>query len=258
MSPSDIWLGFNFSSSDITINERIVNGISKNITREHQRQKGRFAPTLPHNQSLIPFTKAKTAPLSLVLDFSFSQLWYLGFDSIDHIGWEHCPPALFGMERVYSKTIRFFVKSFLCCFLLPLCDTNYTFLSHVFVFCSVRSKLCNLFLIKLLKAEKQHFKNLYLPKEQYWNSQQEKMLCKQAHFEDIVSKHNFLYKGVQIDRAVTGQSLKMLTFGWFQVNLNLWFRNCLKAPFEKWLSLKVGTRGIERVWRKGRGWGEGL
>ena len=38
----------------------------------------------------------------------------------------------------------------------------------------------------------------------------------------------------------------MLTFRRFQVNPNLWFRNCLKAPFEKWLSLKVGTSGIER------------
>ena len=34
------------------------------------------------------------------------------------------------------------------------------------------------------------------------------MLCKQAHFEDIVSKHNFLYKGVNIDRAVTGAQNK--------------------------------------------------
>ena len=34
------------------------------------------------------------------------------------------------------------------------------------------------------------------------------MLCKQSHFEDIVSKHNFLYKGVNIDRAVTGAQNK--------------------------------------------------
>ena len=50
----------------------------------------------------FPFPKQRQ---HLGPDFSFSQHWYLGFDSIDHIGWEHCPPALFGMTRVYSKTI---------------------------------------------------------------------------------------------------------------------------------------------------------
>ena len=56
----------------------------------------------------------------------------------------------------------------------------------------------------------------------------------------------------------TLQCLKTLNFGWFQVNL--WFRNCLRAPFEKWLSLKaterreslgrrlnVGIRGSEKT-----------
>ena len=44
----------------------------------------------------------------------------------------------------------------------------------------------------------------------------------------------------------TLQCLKTLNFGWFQVNL--WFRNCLRAPFEKWLSLKATEKA----------WGEGL
>ena len=30
------------------------------------------------------------------------------------------------------------------------------------------------------------------------------MLCKQTHFQDIVSEYNFPYKGVDIDRTVMG------------------------------------------------------
>ena len=143
-----------------------------------------------------------------------------------------------------------------------LCESYYTFPPQVFVFCFC--ELCNLFLIKLLKAEKQHFKNLYLPKEQYWNSQQHKMLYKQTHFQDIVSKHNFLYKGVNIDRAVTGLKLsfvkfarlKMLTFRLISGKFESLVQKLSESPVWKVIELKSGhernREGLEKRKRLGR------